>query len=135
MFFHAACRLCADWTTYAPSTDHNTTGFISNPKHSLMCFILLQQQQPFTFPLLQYLKHLHAKAHHILERFALLICIAIIWAFAAILTVAGAYNTSKEKTQTSCRTDRSYLLTRAPWYVAKVVYLGSIWSDLFQLNY
>ncbi|AES59504.1 putative xanthine/uracil/vitamin C permease [Medicago truncatula] len=63
----------------------------------------------------QYLKHLHAKAHHILERFALLICIAIIWAFAAILTVAGAYNTSKEKTQTSCRTDRSYLLTRAPW--------------------
>ncbi|MCI26807.1 nucleobase-ascorbate transporter 3-like, partial [Trifolium medium] len=62
----------------------------------------------------QYLKRLHAKADHILERFALLVCIAVIWAFAAILTVAGAYNTSKSKTQTSCRTDRSYLMSSAP---------------------
>ncbi|PNY14137.1 nucleobase-ascorbate transporter 3-like protein [Trifolium pratense] len=63
----------------------------------------------------QYLKRLHAKADHILERFALLVCIAVVWAFAAILTVAGAYNTSKSKTQTSCRTDRSYLMSSAPW--------------------
>ncbi|WJX18774.1 N-terminal acetyltransferase [Trifolium repens] len=38
----------------------------------------------------QYLRRLHAKADHILERFALLACIAVVWAFAAILTVAGA---------------------------------------------
>ncbi|WJX78308.1 N-terminal acetyltransferase [Trifolium repens] len=38
----------------------------------------------------QYLRRLHAKAAHILERFALLACIAVVWAFAAILTVAGA---------------------------------------------
>ncbi|XP_022773293.1 nucleobase-ascorbate transporter 3-like isoform X2 [Durio zibethinus] len=63
----------------------------------------------------QYLKHLHSRAHQILERFALLFCIGIIWAFAAILTVSGAYNNVKTTTKQSCRTDRSYLLSSAPW--------------------
>ncbi|KAK7310480.1 hypothetical protein RJT34_08033 [Clitoria ternatea] len=63
----------------------------------------------------QYMKRIHPGAHHVLERFALLLCIAVIWAFAAILTVAGAYNTAKSQTQNSCRTDRSYLLSSAPW--------------------
>ncbi|MED6218256.1 N-terminal acetyltransferase [Stylosanthes scabra] len=63
----------------------------------------------------QYLKRIHPSMNHVLEKFALLICIAIIWGFAAILTVAGAYNNSKERTQASCRTDRSYLLSSAPW--------------------
>ncbi|XP_028757640.1 nucleobase-ascorbate transporter 3 [Neltuma alba] len=58
---------------------------------------------------------IHPAAQHVLQRFALLMCIGIIWAFAAILTVAGAYNNSKEQTQTSCRTDRSYLMSSAPW--------------------
>ncbi|KAE8682164.1 Nucleobase-ascorbate transporter 3 [Hibiscus syriacus] len=39
-----------------------------------------------------FLKRLHSRAHAIVERFALLFCIGIIWAFAAILTVSGAYN-------------------------------------------
>ncbi|KAI9113344.1 hypothetical protein K1719_015869 [Acacia pycnantha] len=64
----------------------------------------------------QHLRHMvHPAAQHVLERFALLMCIGVIWAFAAILTVAGAYNNSKQQTQTSCRTDRSYLLSSAPW--------------------
>lgn len=69
------------------------------------------------------MKRIHPTAHHILEKFALLLCIAIVWAFAAILTVAGAYNTSKSMTQVSCRTDRSYLMSTAPWYVQKIVAL------------
>jgi len=69
----------------------------------------------------QYLKRLHHAANHVLERFALLLCIAVIWAFAAILTVAGAYNTAKTQTQVSCRTDRSYLMSSAPWYVPKTI--------------
>ncbi|KAK8647141.1 hypothetical protein V6N13_120896 [Hibiscus sabdariffa] len=63
----------------------------------------------------QYLKRLHSRAHVILERFALLFCIGIIWAFAAILTVAGAYNNVKNATKQSCRTDRSFLISSAPW--------------------
>ncbi|KAF8409994.1 hypothetical protein HHK36_002514 [Tetracentron sinense] len=63
----------------------------------------------------QYLKRIHESAHNILERFALLFCIAIVWAFAAILTVGGAYNNVQEQTKLHCRTDRSFLISSAPW--------------------
>ncbi|KAL0545660.1 hypothetical protein IC582_015550 [Cucumis melo] len=63
----------------------------------------------------QYLRRIHHRADVVLERFGLLICIALIWAFAAILTVAGAYNHVREVTKQSCRTDRSFLMSSAPW--------------------
>ncbi|CAL1410852.1 unnamed protein product [Linum trigynum] len=63
----------------------------------------------------QYLKHLHSRGHALLERFHLLFCLAIVWAFAAILTAAGAYNNVAPITQRSCRTDRSFLISSAPW--------------------
>ncbi|CAN1273853.1 Nucleobase-ascorbate transporter 3 [Linum perenne] len=63
----------------------------------------------------QYLKHLHSRAHPILERFHLLFCVGLVWAFAAILTVAGAYNNVAPITQRSCRTDRTFLISSAPW--------------------
>ncbi|CAO2817840.1 unnamed protein product [Amaranthus hypochondriacus] len=63
----------------------------------------------------QYAKRLHARAHPILERYALLLCLGLIWAFAAILTVGGVYNRAKPQTQMSCRTDRSFLISAAPW--------------------
>lgn len=64
---------------------------------------------------MQYLQHIHSVARPILERYALLVCVGVIWAFAAILTVAGAYNNVREQTKLSCRTDRSYLMSSAPW--------------------
>ncbi|CAL1396164.1 unnamed protein product [Linum trigynum] len=63
----------------------------------------------------QYLKHLHSRAHALLERFHLLFCLGFVWAFAAILTAAGAYNNVAPITQRSCRTDRSFLISSAPW--------------------
>ncbi|KAL2459141.1 Nucleobase-ascorbate transporter 3 [Forsythia ovata] len=63
----------------------------------------------------QYLQRIHPAAGPLLERFALLVCIGIIWSFAAILTVAGAYNNVRERTKLSCRTDRSLLISSAPW--------------------
>ncbi|KAL2895114.1 Nucleobase-ascorbate transporter 3 [Bienertia sinuspersici] len=63
----------------------------------------------------QYAKRLHARAHPILERYALLLCMGLIWAFAAILTAAGVYNRVKKETQMNCRTDRSFLISSAPW--------------------
>ncbi|XP_057973349.1 nucleobase-ascorbate transporter 3 [Malania oleifera] len=62
-----------------------------------------------------YLKRIHPRAHVIMERFALLFCVGIIWAFAAILTEAGAYNNARDVTKQSCRTDGSYLMSSAPW--------------------
>ncbi|KAK7383093.1 hypothetical protein VNO78_28761 [Psophocarpus tetragonolobus] len=81
----------------------------------------------------QYLKGVHHAAHHVLERFALLLCIAIIWAFAAILTVAGAYNTAKTQTQVSCRTDRSHLMSSAPWI--KVPYPFQWGTPIFRASH
>ncbi|XP_061355969.1 nucleobase-ascorbate transporter 3 [Gastrolobium bilobum] len=81
----------------------------------------------------QYLKRLHPTTHHVLERFALLLCIAVIWAFAAILTVAGAYNNAKEQTQLSCRTDRAYLLSSAPWI--KVPYPFQWGTPIFRASH
>ncbi|GER36334.1 xanthine/uracil permease family protein [Striga asiatica] len=63
----------------------------------------------------QYLQHIHPVTRPMLERFALLVCIGLIWAFAAILTAAGAYNNVREQTKSSCRTDRSFLISSAPW--------------------
>lgn len=63
----------------------------------------------------QYLRPLLPKIQMILERYALLVCLALIWAFAAILTVSGAYNNVSVATKLSCRTDRSFLMSAAPW--------------------
>ncbi|XP_027366401.1 nucleobase-ascorbate transporter 4 isoform X1 [Abrus precatorius] len=49
------------------------------------------------------------------DRFAIIVSIGIAWAFAEILTAAGAYNKRSPRTQYSCRTDRSGLISAAPW--------------------
>ncbi|KAL6951889.1 hypothetical protein U1Q18_048020, partial [Sarracenia purpurea var. burkii] len=81
----------------------------------------------------QYLKRIHPIAHFLLERFGLLICIGFIWAFAAILTAAGAYNNVKTETQQSCRTDRSFLLSSAPW--VKIPYPFQWGAPIFRASH
>ncbi|KAL8216153.1 hypothetical protein R6Q57_022990 [Mikania cordata] len=81
----------------------------------------------------QYMKRLHHRAHSLLERFALLFCIALVWAFAAILTAAGAYNNAGRTTQLSCRTDRSYLMESAPWI--KVSYPFQWGTPIFRASH
>ncbi|KAI7728034.1 hypothetical protein M8C21_007381 [Ambrosia artemisiifolia] len=63
----------------------------------------------------QYLSHFIHSGKNIFERFAVLISVAIIWTYAHLLTVGGAYNHAASKTQTSCRTDRAGLVGAAPW--------------------
>ncbi|KAK1368819.1 nucleobase-ascorbate transporter 2 [Heracleum sosnowskyi] len=63
----------------------------------------------------QYLKHLQTKQVPILERFALLISVAVIWAYAHLLTASGAYKHHPEETQMHCRTDKANLIDSAPW--------------------
>ncbi|KAJ7958111.1 Nucleobase-ascorbate transporter [Quillaja saponaria] len=81
----------------------------------------------------QCLKHLHPAIHHILDRYALFLCIGIVWAFAAILTVAGAYNRVPEMTKQSCRTDGSYLISSAPW--VKVPYPFQWGTPIFRASH
>ncbi|XP_047310613.1 nucleobase-ascorbate transporter 2 [Impatiens glandulifera] len=63
----------------------------------------------------QYLKHLQTRNIPLIERFALLISIAVIWAYAHLLTASGAYKHRPELTQFNCRTDKAYLISSAPW--------------------
>ncbi|KAK9747947.1 hypothetical protein RND81_02G025600 [Saponaria officinalis] len=62
-----------------------------------------------------YLSQASKFGKHVFERFAVLFSVAIVWLYAFILTVGGAYNHAAPRTQVTCRTDRSGLITGAPW--------------------
>ncbi|CAA7410248.1 unnamed protein product [Spirodela intermedia] len=63
----------------------------------------------------QYLKHIQVRHVPVLERFALLISVTIVWVYAHLLTAGGAYKNRPELTQVNCRTDRAHLISSAPW--------------------
>ncbi|XP_068657708.1 nucleobase-ascorbate transporter 6-like [Aristolochia californica] len=63
----------------------------------------------------QYLPHCFKGRKVIFDRSAVLMSVAIVWVYAHILTVGGAYKNSPPKTQNHCRTDRSGLIAAAPW--------------------
>ncbi|KAM7263647.1 hypothetical protein ACFE04_001330 [Oxalis oulophora] len=65
--------------------------------------------------LAEYLPHIMKSGRSIFVRFAVLMAILTTWAFAELLTVAGAYKNRPQNTQLSCRTDRSGLISGAPW--------------------
>ncbi|XP_068641064.1 nucleobase-ascorbate transporter 6-like [Aristolochia californica] len=63
----------------------------------------------------QYIPHaIHARTP-VFDRFAVIFSIAIVWVYAHLLTVGGAYKHSPPKTQIHCRTDRAGLVSAAPW--------------------
>ncbi|XP_038878783.1 nucleobase-ascorbate transporter 6 [Benincasa hispida] len=63
----------------------------------------------------QYLPHIIKSGKHIFDRFAVIFCVVLVWIYAHLLTVGGAYKGAPPKTQLSCRTDRSGLIDNAPW--------------------
>ncbi|GMJ06708.1 hypothetical protein like AT5G62890 [Hibiscus trionum] len=63
----------------------------------------------------QYVPHVIKSGRNIFGRFAVLFSVAIVWIYAHLLTVGGAYNGKAPKTQISCRTDRAGLIDAAPW--------------------
>ncbi|KAK6939549.1 Nucleobase cation symporter 2 family [Dillenia turbinata] len=80
----------------------------------------------------EYLKRIipGSHVHVVLQRYGLLLCIGVVWAYAAVLTAAGAYNNVKELTKISCRTDRSHLMSSAPWI--KIPYPFQWGSPIFR---
>ncbi|GMH21471.1 hypothetical protein Nepgr_023313 [Nepenthes gracilis] len=63
----------------------------------------------------QYLPRFVKFGNHVFERFAVILSVMIVWLYAYILTVGGAYNNAAPKTQNTCRTDRAGLINAAPW--------------------
>lgn len=64
---------------------------------------------------MQYMPQVIHSWKHLFERFAVIFCVVIVWIYAHLLTVGGAYNGAPRNTQLSCRTDRSGLIDGAPW--------------------
>ncbi|KAF7091046.1 hypothetical protein CFC21_093705 [Triticum aestivum] len=62
-----------------------------------------------------YLPHTIHMMKSIFDRFAVLFTIPLVWLYAYLLTVGGAYRNVSPKTQFHCRTDRSGLIGGAPW--------------------
>ncbi|KAL2529511.1 putative nucleobase-ascorbate transporter 10 [Forsythia ovata] len=60
----------------------------------------------------QYLPRFIKLKRPICDRFAVLFSVSIVWIYAGILTWSGAYH---KPSKDSCRTDRSGLITGAPW--------------------
>lgn len=56
-----------------------------------------------------------------MERFALIITITVIWAYAHLLTASGAYRHRPDATQNHCRTDKAGLISAAPWLILHLI--------------
>ncbi|CAN6550667.1 unnamed protein product [Malus baccata var. baccata] len=63
----------------------------------------------------QYIPHLLRSETHVFDRFAVLFSVAIVWIYAHLLTVGGAYKNTGPRTQLTCRTDRAGIIGAAPW--------------------
>jgi hypothetical protein len=63
----------------------------------------------------QYIPHLIHGERHVFGRFAVIFSVAIVWIYAHLLTVGGAYKNTGPRTQLSCRTDHSGIIGAAPW--------------------
>ncbi|XVE57092.1 hypothetical protein DITRI_Ditri04bG0064200 [Diplodiscus trichospermus] len=63
----------------------------------------------------QYLPHVIKAGEKVFVRFSVIFSVVIVWIYAHLLTVGGAYNGKAPKTQLSCRTDRAGLIDAAPW--------------------
>ncbi|KAK2663821.1 hypothetical protein Ddye_002395 [Dipteronia dyeriana] len=63
----------------------------------------------------QYMPHVIKRGKNIFDRFAVIFSVVIVWIYAHLLTVGGAYNGAPPTTQSSCRTDRAGLIDGAPW--------------------
>jgi len=63
----------------------------------------------------QYIPHLVHSGKHMSDKFAVIFSIAIVWLYAYLLTMGGAYKNTPPKTQLHCRTDRSGLVGGSPW--------------------
>ncbi|KAJ1389909.1 Xanthine/uracil/vitamin C permease [Sesbania bispinosa] len=63
----------------------------------------------------QYIPHMMKGERPIFDRFAVIFSVAIVWIYAHILTVGGAYKNAATTTQNTCRTDRAGIISGSPW--------------------
>ena len=65
----------------------------------------------------------------IFELFPIVLAIAVVWSYGAIVTAAGVYDNSPADVQKACRTDQTDVLARSPWF--RVPYPGQWGRPVF----
>ncbi|XP_039062077.1 nucleobase-ascorbate transporter 7-like [Hibiscus syriacus] len=63
----------------------------------------------------QYIPHITSGEQHMFDRFAVIFSVVIVWLYAHLLTVGGAYKNTGPRTQMTCRTDRAGIIGGSPW--------------------
>ncbi|KAE9613410.1 putative xanthine/uracil/vitamin C permease [Lupinus albus] len=63
----------------------------------------------------QYMPHLMKGQRVIYSRLAVIFSIAVVWIYAHLLTMSGAYKHASSVTQNTCRTDRAGIVSGAAW--------------------
>ncbi|XP_058112148.1 nucleobase-ascorbate transporter 6-like [Magnolia sinica] len=63
----------------------------------------------------QYIPHVIHSDRSVFDRFAVIFSVIIVWIYAHLLTVGGAYKHAAPRTQSNCRTDKAGLIGAAPW--------------------
>ncbi|XP_071723706.1 nucleobase-ascorbate transporter 6-like [Rutidosis leptorrhynchoides] len=64
----------------------------------------------------QYLPRILPGQRHVFERFGVMFSVMIVWTYAILLDVAGAYNNTTTHTQSSCRIDLVNTVGATPWF-------------------
>ncbi|KAB5534144.1 hypothetical protein DKX38_017230 [Salix brachista] len=115
----SGCTVCRNRFSHAYPIRNLLSGVTAKPYvKNFFCYSLNLShviKRLKSIPLGAYLKSFQTKQVPILERFALLLSITVIWAYAHLLTASGAYKHRPEITQINCRTDQAYLISSAPW--------------------
>lgn len=125
------------WTSNVNSVCRAFSGLASNSNDRILLLVTIfevESNSCIVNYVFQYLKNVQIRDIPILERFSLFICIALVWAYAQILTAGGAYKHSPEVTQINCRTDRANLISSAPWFVSAYFPIEFVISLMCQVN-
>ncbi|CAK9214205.1 unnamed protein product [Sphagnum troendelagicum] len=63
----------------------------------------------------QYVKHMKVRERPIFELFPIILGIAVVWPYAHLMTMSGAYQHATLKGKMHCRTDWSNIIGTSPW--------------------
>lgn len=64
---------------------------------------------------MQYVKHMKVRERPIFELFPVILGIAVVWPYAHLMTMSGAYQHATLKGKMHCRTDWSNIIGTSPW--------------------
>lgn len=99
------------------ASTHLATLFFTGKFHipQKLLFLCVKNLSTYFCCFVQYIPFMMKGGKNVFDRFAVLFSVIIVWIYAHLLTVGGAYKNTPLKTQLSCRTDRAGIIGASPW--------------------